>query len=495
MKLRQSRLFLLFFAPFLVLACSDSATEPGPAKSARGGAGGDGARPDVLLVSLEGVRADALSCYDPEGGVTPNMDALASEGTRFELAITSAAIGPPAHASILTGRFNHQHGLRVIAAEAANRLPDDVPTLATLLGAQGWATHAVTSGFTASKAYGFERGFETFDDVESKLNIAGQWGKEDQRRADETTDLALARLESLPADQPAFLWVHYWDAFDRVLAPAREFVRDRTWTTGQFDAEGYYRLEVSYIDQELGRLLDGLKATGRYDNTIVVVVSNFGLGLGNHDWEGHRVLYQEEIGVPLLIRGPGLPAGRKVAELVRTVDIVPTVLHYAGLSAPEGIAGLSAHAMMEGQRDRTRIAFADAINVWDRNGRGMLRKRPQDEFVYCVMNEDWKLLYRPTLPYESELYHLDEDPREKFDNFLRTSVQSVQFMELLGDEQPWLVDPPGDEFRAYDWAWKCPDDRREEYAPHSKCLKCGAATVLMLHEEGAAVMYTPEEGQ
>ena len=201
-----------------------------PALLALGCGKGDSARPNVILITLDTTRADFVSCYGVHPGVTPNLDKLAAQGTRFDMAISTAGVTPVSHASILTGMNNHTHQLRVLSAPSGFTLPEDVPTLATTLARNGYHTAAVHSAFPVSRNFGFQRGFEVFEDLNTEMkhltNDKGQvksiWDVQNfQRRSDETTDLV---EKSLKGEEPFFLWIHYWDPHDWDKLPPEELL-------------------------------------------------------------------------------------------------------------------------------------------------------------------------------------------------------------------------------------------------------------------------------
>jgi arylsulfatase A-like enzyme len=412
------------------LGCSD-----------RSGEKGSPGRPNVLLVTLDTTRADRLGCYGNGRGLSPTLDAFAADAVRFDRAIAQSAATPVSHASILTGLNPYQHGLRVIYAERGCHLSPDIPTLATILKDAGWSTGAFLSAFTVSKFYGFDRGFDVFDsgvrNPESEFyekRTAGFVGwdtQNNQRRSDDTTDRVLEWLGKTRG--PFFAWVHYWDPHDRVFVPPAEVVRLYTSPARPGDAmrRDLYDAEVRYMDSQIGRLLQRLREDGRYDNTVIVFVADHGQGLGDHDWWAHRLLYQEQIHVPLLVRTPGGARGRAVDALVRTIDILPTVLDVLGLDAPKPVEGRSFRSLMSGATDEPpRLAYADALNLYDLNAK-MILKRPKDDLLYCAMDRRWKLIYRPNHAEDSELYDLGTDPAEANNLYAARRDQVARLLEQL----------------------------------------------------------------
>jgi arylsulfatase A-like enzyme len=395
-------------------------------------------RPNVLLVTLDTTRVDRFGCYGYSKPTTPNFDALARDGVQFDLAITTSATTPVSHSSILSGLNNYQHGVRVILGSSGYRLPDVVPTLATVLKDNGWETGAFLSSFPVSKHFGFDRGFDVFDSgVEDagadKFSTDGRWEvPANQRRSDETTDVFLKWLE--PRRKPFFAWIHYWDPHDPHLLPPEELL-------AKFPPDGgrrphpkldTYDAEVAYVDQNFGRVIEALKLSGRYDNTIIVITSDHGEGLGDHDWMNHRLLYQEQIHAPLLLHAPGIPKGRRVPDLVRIIDIYPTVLDLLSVPPPQPVQGRSMMPLVRGEPDEPRIAYADQLNKWDQNAR-MIDKRPYDELIYCAMDREWKLIYRDTHPDQSLLYHIAVDPREESNVLGQYPEQASRLKKLLDE--------------------------------------------------------------
>jgi len=455
---------------------------------------------NVVLVTLDTTRADRLSCYDASKGSTPTLDALAAQGTRFDLAISTASVTPVSHASILTGLYNHEHGLRVLYAEGGYRLGAEANTLATVLAQRGYHTLAVHSAFPVSRFFGLERGFEVFEDLETELaeqEGGFRWDVASfQRRSDETTDL----VAKLDLSAPFFLWVHYWDPHDLAKLPPGVQARDARKGNLPKGVQPFYAEEVTYMDSQIGRLLDALRARGLYDDTLFVVVADHGQGLMDHGWHAHRLLYQEQIHVPLIVRVPGVRQVPAVPALVRTVDIYPTVLDYLGIALPAPVSGRSLRPLIEGASDEPRTALADQINGYDWNA-GDVRTRVLDDFLYVAMDRDWKLIYRPRTFEKSELFHLSADPHEEHDLFAERPEEVHRLLELLAEAAPWVTGtfaPLAGGAQAEDvqrtlselgysgaapvdtqWAWTCPrhlEARREERVP---CPTCGAPPLLI----------------
>ncbi len=337
-----------------------------------------GDRPDVLLVTLDTLRTDRVGAYGHEGGATPRLDALAARGTLFEQAYSPAPMTLPAHASLMTGLLPPEHGARV---NGLHRLADDVPTLAERLSAEGFRTGAFVAAFVLDEQFGLARGFDVYDDdltdayeqvVSEQLSV--------YRPGEHVVDSALAWLDSL-GDDPFFAWVHLYDAHF-------------PWHPhggGDDDAAGTYEGEVAYADAQLGRLLDDLRARGRLDDTLVVVVADHGEGLGDHGELEHAYLLDEEVlHVPLVIAGPGVAEGARVPSLVPTEDVQPTLLDLLGL-ADDDARTRSLVPALRGARIEHRASYAETDLPWT-----AFRWAPQRSLTTA----DWTYVRTPQL----ELY-------------------------------------------------------------------------------------------
>ncbi len=376
---------------------------------AAGGCARDGAaRPgaNVLLVTLDTVRADRVGCY---GGAvaTPALDRLAREGVRFAQASSPAPLTLPAHASLLSGLLPPAHGLR---NNGAGAFPADRPTLATALAARGYRTAAFLGAFVLDRRFGLDRGFATYDDeIERGPDTAPSL--EAERRGDQVVDRALAWLERPGEnDQPFFLWVHLYDAHAPYAPPAP--FRER-------HAGRPYDGEVAFADAQVGRLLAALDRLGLAGDTVVAVAADHGEALGEHGELTHGFfLYEPTLHVPLLLRAPGNFRGGTVVETpVGLADLGPTLsgLVEGGLAvaAPEGLAGrdLSA-ALLAGEEPPAADLYAEThypeVFGWSR--------------LAALRRREVKYVDAP----RPELYDLRRDPGEKTESFRQGGAAGIR---------------------------------------------------------------------
>jgi arylsulfatase A-like enzyme/Tfp pilus assembly protein PilF len=303
--------------------------------------------PSVLLVSIDTLRADHVGVYGAVEAQTPRLDALAAAGTRFATAIAATPLTLPSHASLLTGLDPPRHGVR---HNGVYRLDGEIETLAERFREAGYATGAVMGAVVLARRYGLDQGFESYDDgISSKRSGGGGFL---ERGAAEVTDHALEWMGRAP--RPFFLWVHYYDPHHD-YRPPQPF--DSRFPASPYDGE------IAYVDTQLGRLLDGLEPERSQRETLILVTADHGESLGEHGESTHAyTLYDAVLRVPLILSGPGVPRGRVVESLVRTVDVAPTLLTLAGLPALAEADGESfTPHLTDGPRPPARVAYAETL--------------------------------------------------------------------------------------------------------------------------------------
>ncbi len=284
-------------------------TVPAPAGAAPEDPPRTGPPPSLVLLTLDTTRADYLGSYGARDAETPVLDALAARGTRYVRALAPSPLTLPAHASLLTGLAVPEHGVRDNGTAV---LPRGLPTLATALAARGYSTGAFVASRVLDRRFGLDRGFDVYDDTMAAERL-GQYGYP-ERDAAAVTSAALAWLATLPADRPYFLWAHFYDPHAPYAPPA---------DLRRGSEQGDYAGEIAHVDREVGRLLRALPPGGR----VVAVAGDHGEMLGEHGEGGHGIfLYRAALEVPLILAGPGVPAGRVVEQAVATRRLAPTLL-------------------------------------------------------------------------------------------------------------------------------------------------------------------------
>jgi len=278
--------------------------------------------PNVVLVTIDTLRADRVGAYGHAAAETPTIDRLAREGVLVEDAVVQVPQTRPSHASIFTGRYPYEHGIR---DNYSTPLAPGTPTLASILRQHGWDTAAFIGAYPVSRPSGLDRGFAVFDDPFAAGDATTREART-ERRAKEVVDKALAWLVR-PRSGPFFAWLHLFDPHAPYEAPA---------PFGPRHARSPYDGEVAYADAQVGRVLAWLDEKGLRRRTLVVVTSDHGEGLGEHGEDEHMFfVYDSTLRVPLVFSWPGrLPAGARVRGQFRSVDLLATVLELAGAPAP-----------------------------------------------------------------------------------------------------------------------------------------------------------------
>jgi choline-sulfatase len=281
--------------------------------------------PNVVLVTIDTVRADHVGCYSARGVVTTTLDSLAHDGVVFDDAISQVPLTWPSHTVILTGLYPFQNGVQDFTGRS---LESRFRTVAQAFKANGYATGAVVSSFVLDQSFGLARGFDHYDDAfspkaykERDLGIV-------ERRAEESVTHALDWLNRTPRRRPFFLWLHLYD-------PHSPYDPPEPYHTDYHDK--LYDGEIAYADHELGRLVSWLKRKQLYAGSLIVVLSDHGESLGEHGEKEHGFfIYNSTTRIPLIVKPPagsGIRPGR-ITQPVETTEVAPTLLRLAGLSDP-----------------------------------------------------------------------------------------------------------------------------------------------------------------
>lgn len=352
---------------------------------------------NLLVVTLDTTRADALGCYGNPAIRTPNLDRLAREGILFEHAITAVPITTPSHSTVFTGTYPLAHGVR---DNGRFRLAGSASTLAEMLREHGFSTGAAVGAFPLTRNWGLDQGFDFYEDhvtVTSEDEAGHRQGPVrmyfDERPASRVNDAILPWLRE-HGKQRFFAWVHYWDAHQPHDPPP---------PFSDLYAQNLYFGEIAYVDQALGVVVEELQRLGVADRTVILVVGDHGEGLGAHGEDTHSMLlYEATLHVPMLLSIPGGPRGVRVAERVGTVDIVPTLLEVLGLPASrlsQGRSLVAAFTHPERPAADRRPYYAETLSPRLSYGWGEQR---------ALYLERWKLLFGPRI----ELYDLAGDAAE-----------------------------------------------------------------------------------
>jgi arylsulfatase A-like enzyme len=380
----------------------------------------------IVVITIDTLRADHLGCYGYFRPTSPVLDALAAESVWFANAVTTMATTLPAHVSLWTSRYPLQTGVTsngrrlTIGGERLDRMGGDksrVRLFAELLRELGYSTAAFVSATPVKKNTGINAGFELFDQPE----VGG-------RKAAVTTDRVIEWLDSEP-EQPFFLWVHYFDPHKPYDPPEPfrqafetepgliEFLKERGVPDPTDphiqEVNNLYDGEILSADTEIGRLLDRLRASDLYDRSTVVLTSDHGEGLGQHNWIGHGKINNEQLFVPLMIKFPKELAlnGQRVERLVSLIDVIPTLTESLSLPFSDtdrshfsGINVLARRAV----RDFALAQRSTVSKKWKLEEQGQREK-------FALVGERWKYLFNST--QQDELFDMRQD-RDELTNLI-----------------------------------------------------------------------------
>jgi arylsulfatase A-like enzyme/Tfp pilus assembly protein PilF len=356
---------------------------------------------NVVVVTLDTLRADRLGCYGFRGVETPSIDAVAEQGVVFEQATATAPMTLPSHASIFTGLIPPKHGVR---DNGGFFLEADRVTLAERLADAGYATGAFVGAWVLDSRWGLDQGFEVYSDRFdlSRYKVVNLGTV--QKPGDEVMDAALAWLTTVES-RKFFAWIHLYDPHTPYEPPepyASRYPQQK------------YLGEIAYADHVVGRLVARLEASGLLDRSVLVILGDHGESLGEHGERTHTFfVYDATLHVPLIVRTPWGDRGRSRAQ-VSTVDVLPTVLDLAGLPPQPGIDGRSlARLVLAPAAEADGLAYAESYFTRLHYGWQHLR---------ALRDGRWKYVDAP----RAELYDVRQDPGEKSNVYKANSRRGEQ---------------------------------------------------------------------
>jgi arylsulfatase A-like enzyme len=420
-------------------------------------------KPNILLITIDTLRADHLGCYGNASIHTPTIDSLAAGGIKFQRATSQVPLTLPSHTSILTSTYPPIHGVR---DNARYSFGNSIPTLAEVLKESGYLTSAFISAFVLDSRFGLDEGFDVYDDniqnqayfyffsasppfaLAGGLKLLGLSPPyKPERKADQTTGAVIEWIEK-NRESRFFMWVHYFDPHGPLNPPApydtlylspgtdphrfRDDIEDLISLLGKVDSrelsdeeiegiKSLYKGEVTFTDHHIGNLMKSIRELGIGDRTLVVLTSDHGQSLSEHHYIGHSMeLYQEIMHIPLIINYPGqLQQGLVVEELVQSIDIMPTILSSLEIEVPVSCSGSNLLRLVEpSARNR------DDSNQWAYIE--TLFPKPARNKLVGLSSEDYKYI-RALEGEREELYHVKTDPKE-MDNLASADTQRSEQM-------------------------------------------------------------------
>jgi len=367
--------------------------------------------PNVVFITVDTLRADHLGCYGDKQIRTPNIDALAADGIRFERAYAAVPVTLPSHTVIFTGTYPMLSGVHDFAA---NKLSPNQPTLASVLKENGYTTGAIIGSAVLDSRFGLNHGFDFYYDHFDFNRLQESNLDEMERPGNVVANLTLDWL-SKNYQKKFFLWMHLYDPHYpyRPPPPYSEQYKDRL-----------YDGEIAFADAQVGRLIEFLKNKGLYRNTLIVLGGDHGESLGEHGENTHGFfIYNATLHVPLIFHLPGGVHTKTVANLVNLADLMPTVLAALNIQIPEQVQGQNLLSIMSPKKeDNARSMYAETF-------------LPRLHFNWSelrgVETENYHFIDAP----KPELYDLRKDPGETHNLFTQkkavTEEMRVHLAKLI----------------------------------------------------------------
>jgi arylsulfatase A-like enzyme len=401
------------------------------------------ALPNVVLITIDTLRADHCGIYGYDRPTTPHLDALASQGAVFEAAYAVSATTLPSTATLFTSLHPNEHGV----LKNGRILPERVRTMAEILGSHGYDTAAFVSSFVVERRFGTAQGFDAYDDDFTGASSSSpirhweghQLSAPYDRRGHETALRAIRWLHARQSQAPFFLWVHLFDPHSPYDPPEpyREQFARAGATSEKERWVDLYDAEVRFGDEQLGRLLAAVDALAPVEPPLTIVAGDHGEGLLDHEWLEHGVhLYEEAVRVPLIVRWPGRIAPQRNADPVGLVDVLPTLLSLLELPKPDGMRGADLARVLQGQTraDPERAVFMQRRLYRGAKHKGVRVAGPK----WAIRWRNWKFIYA-SLDDDVELYDLETDPQEKRD---RAPEHPELVQGFKGRLDSWLAGQP-----------------------------------------------------
>ncbi|MFC2144537.1 sulfatase [Acidobacteriota bacterium] len=412
-------------------------------------------RPNILLISIDTIRADHLGFNGYHLDTTPRLDAIAAEAMQFTEVLTPISHTLPAHTSLFTGLVPNSHGVRM----NGNDISRDTITLTEVLANKGYHSAAFVASVVLDHARGLARGFDIYDD-----DLRGKnW------RAAERVRVPAQDWLQRNGDRRFFLFLHFYDThwpyrpqapFDTMFEPDGIELPDALFRAGHYDHSllrkrfpdvtdeeipaairrqiSLYDGEVRYVDQEIGKLVDFLRQAGKWDDTLVIITGDHGESLGERGWSGHDLFYEEQIRIPLLIKPAGYnDGGRVVDQTAMLTDLTPTILDYLAQPLPGRLDGRSLVPVLRAETDsEPRTGYLERrdypasmrVKSWSTWGLGK---------EFAIRKGEWKLIHKKM--EENELYNLSSDPWELSNLIAEEPIVAEKLKEELLE---WLGETP-----------------------------------------------------
>ena len=363
---------------------------------------------NLLIITIDTLRADHLGIYGHENISTPNIDNLGRQGVFFTHAISHVPLTLPSHCSLFTGNLPLKHGVR----DNGYRLPDFNVTLAEFLKQRDYRTAAFVGAFPLDSRFGLNKGFDVYDDSYGSTNPVRDHSFV-ERKAEEVNSRAIHWITE-NMESRFFVWIHYFDPHAPYEPPPPY---NREYAGREYDGE------IAYSDHAFGELLEKLNGLGLTEKTLIVLTSDHGEGLGEHKEKTHGIfIYDSTLKVPLIFSNPKIiPESKEVEDQVALIDVMPTVLDLMGCNPIPKMEGNSLKSFFSGEKTYPyQVCYIESVAAMlDRNWAPL----------QGIRSEKWKYINAP----EHELYDLQSDPEEHDNIFDKKPEIAMKLKEELQD--------------------------------------------------------------
>ena len=379
---------------------------------------------NIIILSLDEVRPDHLSCYGYQKISTPAIDQIASEGARFTQCFSSADFTPIAMGSVITGKNPNKHGVR----DAYSYLTG--PTIAEILKEDGYRTAGFVGNGLLAKRHGFAQGFDLFNETSKEtswleVQYPNSGNDEIIYEGNYWVEEFFEWLKS-NHQQKFFIWGHLYETHE---GSGASLVKRGLIDKGESSEFDYYDAKIKMADEKLvGRLITTLKELDIYDNTVIVLMSDHGTNLGEHPvkdipwrkkgtcYPQHTTMYDHDLHVAMMIKGSGLPQGKIINGMIRSIDLVPTLLEHIGISTQtHEFDGQSWLPLLQQDQDRDEVYSED---LFEPRGLGALQS---------IRTTEYKFMRNLTLGQEA-YFDLKNDPDEQED--IKEQIDPKKLIEI-----------------------------------------------------------------
>ena len=381
-------------------------------------------RRNIIVISLDEVRPDHLSCYGYQKINTPAIDQVAKEGVKFETCISSADFTPIAMGSVITGKYPNKHGMRDPYSYITG------PSIAEILKKNGYKTAGFVGNGLLSKKHGFAEGFDFWNETSKETSwLEIQYpGAESEEMFYEGNYWVEEFFKWLKENyqEKFFIWGHLYETHE---GSAYSLIKKGLIKEGELSEFNYYDAKIKMADEKLiGRLLDTLNKLSIADNTTLVIMSDHGTNLGEHPvkdipwrkkgtrYPQHTTMYDHDLKVTMIIKGEGLPKGRAIKGMIRSIDLIPTLLELTGISVEQcDFDGNSLLPIIE--RGEAKGGEVYSEDLFESRGKGALQS---------LRTENFKFIRNLTLGTEG-YYDLNNDPLEQ-----NNLIEKINMEKLIG---------------------------------------------------------------